>query len=194
MTKHAGNRAVQRLSFWVLAVACLGLCGCPPDAQTRKPDPTRGTVTGLVVCTDSGRPARFAGVQLLPAYDTSAPGPKGADIDLDENGATDIDGRFRIEAVPPGEYYAYATLDGYIDPTLAVDANRLGSDASDRAKLVDEIAQWKDHLVKVTVSAQRTSDIMLAIDRGAEIDGTVTYHPSGHKRLRRPQYPAQIHR
>jgi hypothetical protein len=166
---------MKRLSLWVLAAVCPGLCGCPPDSQTRKPDPTKGTVTGLVLCTDSGRPARFAAVQLLPAYDPSAPDAKGASVDLDENGSTGIDGRFKIEAVPPGEYYAYATLDGYIDPTLAVDASRLGSDASDRAKLVDEIEQWKDHLVKVTVAAQRTSDITISIDRGAEIDGTVTW-------------------
>jgi hypothetical protein len=86
-----------------------------------------------------------------------------------------MDGRFSIEAVPPGEYYAYATLDGYIDPTLAVDAGRLGSGASDRAKLADEIEQWKDHLVRLTVVAQRTSDITLSMDRGAEIDGTVTW-------------------
>jgi hypothetical protein len=167
--------AVKRLSLWVLAVACLGLCGCPPDTQNRKPDPTRGTVTGLVICTDTGRPARFAAVQLLPVFDPNAPGSNGAAVDLDENGSTGIDGRFKIEAVPPGEYYAFAMLDGYIDPTLAIDENRVGSDASDRAKLGDEIEQWKDHLVKLSVAAQHTSDISLTMDRGAEIDGTVRY-------------------
>lgn len=158
-----------------LGLACLALSGCPADTQARKPDPTKGTVTGLVVCTDSGRPARFATVQLLPAYDPDNPGPRDAPVDLDENGSTGIDGRFKIEAVPPGEYYAFAMLDGYIDPTLAIDDSRLGTGASDRAKLADEIAQWKDHLVKLTVAAQRTSDVSIAIDRGAEIDGTVNY-------------------
>ncbi|HTW49827.1 MAG TPA: hypothetical protein VMD92_17855, partial [Acidobacteriaceae bacterium] len=166
---------MKRLSLLVLAAACLGLCGCPPDTQTRKPDPTKGTVTGLVICTDTGRPARFAVVQLLPVYDPDAPGSTAAAVDLDENGSTGIDGRFKIEAVPPGEYYAFAMLDGYIDPTLAIDENRLGSGASDRAKLADEIEQWKDHMVKLTVAAQHTSDISLAMDRGAEIDGTVRY-------------------
>jgi hypothetical protein len=166
---------VKRLSLWVLAAACLVLCGCPPDNQPRKPDPTKGTVTGLVTCTDTGRPARFAVVQLLPVYDPDAPSANTAQVDLDENGSTGIDGRFKIEAVPPGEYYAFAMLDGYVDPTLAIDANRLGSSASDRAKLADEIEQWKDHMVRLTVAAQHTSDISIAIDRGAEIEGTVSY-------------------
>lgn len=166
---------VKRLSLWVLAAACLGLCGCPPDTQSRKPDPTKGTVTGLVLCSDTGRPARFASVQLLPVYDANNPGANSGPIDLGESGSTGLDGRFKIEAVPPGEYYAFAMLDGYIDPTLAIDQNRLGSGASDRAKFADEIEQWKDHLVTLTVAAQHTSDISISIDRGAEIDGTVSY-------------------
>lgn len=167
--------AAKGLRAGALAAACLSLCGCPADTQARKPDPTKGTVTGLVVCNDTGGPARFATVQLLPAYDPDNPGPKDAPVDLDENGSTGIDGRFKIEAVPPGDYYAFAMLDGYIDPTLAIDDNRLGPGASDRAKLTDEIAQWKDHLVKLTVAAQHTSEISITIDRGAEIDGTVSY-------------------
>lgn len=179
MAKIAGQRPA-RLPLLVLAAACLGLCGCPPDTQPpRKPDPTKGTVTGLVLCTDSGRPARFAVVQLLPVYDSDAPGASGAQVDMDENGSTGMDGKFKIEAVPPGEYYAFAMLDGYVDPTLAIDDSRLGSGASGRAKLADEIGQWKDHMVKLTVAAQHTSDITISIDRGAEIDGTVTYDDGG---------------
>lgn len=167
---------MNRLALWGLAAACLLSSGCPDDTP-RQPDPTKGTVTGLVVCTDSGRPARFASVLLLPAYDpkTAGTGPDKNEIDLDEGGTTGLDGRFKIEAVPPGEYYAYATLDGYVDPTLAVDDHRLGSEASERQKLADEIEQWKDHLVKVTVAAQHTSDIDITMDRGAEIAGTMTY-------------------
>jgi hypothetical protein len=156
------------------------LTGCPDDNGPRKPDPTKGTVTGLVLCTDTGKPARFASVMLLPAYDAKAAGtgPDKNQVDLDETGTTGLDGKFKIEAVPPGEYYAFATLDGYIDPTLAVDENRLGSDASEREKLADEIEQWKDHLVKLTVTAQHISDINVSIDRGAEIDGSVSYDDS----------------
>lgn len=166
--------------FCAAAFACLSLSGCPDYNGPRKPDPTKGTVTGLVLCTDTGKPARFATVMLLRAYDpkTAGNGPDKNSVDLDETGTTGLDGRFKIEAVPPGDYYAFATLDGYIDPTLAVDENRLGSEASEREKLIDEIDQWKDHLVKLTVAAQHISDINVSIDRGASIEGTMIYDDS----------------
>jgi hypothetical protein len=156
------------------------LTGCPDDNAPRKPDPTKGTVTGLVICTDTGKPARFASVMLLRAYDpkTARDGPDKDSVDLDETGTTGLDGKFKIEAVPPGDYYAFATLDGYIDPTLAVDEKRLGAEASEREKLIDEIDQWKDHLVKLTVTAQHVSDINVSIDRGAAIEGTMSYDDS----------------
>jgi hypothetical protein len=162
------------------AFACLMLSGCPDDSAPRKLDPTKGTVTGLVLCTDTGKPARFATVMLLRAYDskTAGVGPDKDSVDLDETGTTGLDGKFKIEAVPPGDYYAFATLDGYIDPTLAVDENRLGSEASEREKLLDEIDQWKDHLAKLTVAAQHISDVNISIDRGAEIDGNISYDDS----------------
>lgn len=168
--------------MWLSAAAfvCLTLNGCPEDNSQRKPDPTKGTVTGLVLCTDTGKPARFAAVMLLRAYDpkTAAEGPDKDSVDLDETGTTGLDGKFKIEAVPPGDYYAFATLDGYIDPTLAVEENRLGPGASEREKLIDQIDQWKDHLVKLTVTAQHTSDISVSIDRGAAIEGTMSYDDS----------------
>jgi hypothetical protein len=179
MKSDSFARVKQLCLFCAAALACLTLSGCPDDTP-RKPDPTKGTVTGLVLCTDTGKPARFATVMLLRAYDpkTAGAGPDKDSIDLDENGTTGLDGKFRIEAVPPGDYYAFATLDGYIDPTLAVDENRLGSGASEREKLVDEIDQWKDHLVKLTVAAQHTSDVSVSIDRGASIEGTMSYDDS----------------
>jgi hypothetical protein len=133
-----------------------------------------------VLCTDSDKPARFATVMLLRAYDpkTAGDGPDKDSVDLDENGTTGLDGKFKIEAVPPGDYYAFATLDGYIDPTLAVDENRLGSGASEREKIIDEIDQWRDHLVKLTVAAQHVTDISVSIDRGAAIEGTMSYDDS----------------
>ncbi len=179
--KRKNYGRVQRLCwFRVAAFVCLTLTGCPDDSAPRKPDPTKGTVTGLVLCTDTGKPARFASVVLLPAYDpkTAGTSPDKNSVDLDETGTTGLDGKFKIEAVPPGDYYAFAMLDGYIDPTLAVDDKRLGSEASEREKLIDEIDQWKDHLVKLTVAAQHVSDVSMSIDRGAEIDGNISYDDS----------------
>ena len=180
MKRECYGRVKQLFWFCVAGFACLILSACPGDNGPRKPDPTKGTVTGLVLCTDTGKPARFASVMLLPSYDPKTAGtdPDKNSVDLDENVTTGLDGRFRLEAVPPGEYYAFATLDGYVDPTLAIDDNRLGSQASEREKLADEIEQWKDHLVKLTVTAQHTTDVNVSIDRGAEIEGVMSYDDS----------------
>jgi len=181
MMGRGNYERMKRLGgFCAAAIACLALSGCPDDGGPRKPDPTKGTVTGVVICTDTGKPARFATVMLLRAYDpkTAGVGPDKDSVDLDENGTTGLDGKFKIEAVPPGDYYAFAMLDGYVDPTFAVDDKRLGSDASERENLIDEIDQWKDRLVKLTVTAQHVSDVSVSIDRGAEIEGTVSYDDS----------------
>jgi len=104
----------------ILPIACLFLAGCN-KFQHKKPDPTKGVVTGIVLCSDTGKPARFATVIL-----TAAPkkGEKSDDADplpAAETTVTDLDGRFRLEAVQPGHYYAFATLEGYLDPEFAMD-------------------------------------------------------------------------
>ncbi|MDR3799237.1 MAG: hypothetical protein P4K93_13860 [Terracidiphilus sp.] len=135
-------------------------------------------MTGVVICTDTGKPARFAEVQLLPAAVFSANSNSGnGHLDLEET-ATGLDGRFTIEAVPPGDYYAFATLNGYLDPERGIDFNRAKQQDSDDAQIVEALNQWKEHFAEVTVSAQHTSELKLAIERGAEIDGTVSYDDS----------------
>lgn len=161
----------------VLPSLCLLLSGCPEDLP-RKPDPTKGTVTGSVVCTDTGKPARFAEVQLLPAaMFNSSVQMKHSDVDLGEAADTGLDGRFKIEAVPPGDYYAFATLNGYLDPERGIDFSR-AAEKDDDAQMADALSQWKEHFVEVSVSAQHTTELSLAIERGAEIDGTVSYDDS----------------
>ena len=55
--------------FLASSALCLLLYDCGPNSRFApvKPDPTKGTVTGTVICGDTGRPARFATVQLLSA-------------------------------------------------------------------------------------------------------------------------------
>jgi hypothetical protein len=86
-----------------------------------------------------------------------------------------LDGRFRLEAVEPGRYYAFATLEGYLEPKMGIDPTRFGEKASLRERIQNAIDQWKSHLVEVRVSAHSTADVALQIERAAEITGTVTY-------------------
>ena len=166
----------MRWRVWLfgLLVCCMFGVGCRQKSN-KKPDATKGVVTGVVICNDTGKPARFAWVIL-----TRVPKTEGKPEDFEvlapvENTTTDLDGRFRLEAVEPGQYYAYATLEGYLEPERGIDVQKVLSMPDDKSKALEAIRQWKDHLVEVTVGAHRISDISLAIDRGAEIRGTVSY-------------------
>jgi hypothetical protein len=156
------------------SVACLLLSGCNKN-QHKKPDPTKGAVTGIVLCADTGKPARFATVTLSAIPKAGEKGEQGDPLPATEVTVTDLDGRFRLEAVEPGRYYAFATLEGYLDPVLGLDLARLNSLASDRERTLDAISQWKDHLTEVMVNVHRVADLSLQVERGAEIDGAVTF-------------------
>jgi len=158
----------------ILPIACLFLAGCN-KFQHKKPDPTKGTVTGVVLCSDTGKPARFATVIL-----TAAPqkGEKSDDADplpAAETTVTDLDGRFRLEAVHPGHYYAFSTLEGYLDPEFSLDPDKLKSLSAGWEQRNYSIAQWKDHLTEVIVGVRRVSEVSIQIERAAEIAGTVTF-------------------
>jgi len=158
----------------ILPIACLLLAGCN-KFQHKKPDPTKGVVTGVVLCSDTGKPARFATVIL-----TAVPqkGEKSDDADplpAAETTITDLDGRFRLEAVQPGRYYAFATLEGYLDPEFALDPDKLKSLSAGWEQRNYSIEQWKDHLTQVTVGVHRISEVSIQIERAAEIAGTVTF-------------------
>lgn len=159
--------------FWLCSAACLFIhdCGSTSRFAPRKPDPTKGTVTGTVTCTDTGKPARFALVTLIP--DPRA--PKTDPSPSMETTETDLDGKFKIEAVAPGEYFAFAALSGYLDPEYGVDFERVDALKDESAQNGELIDQWKVHMVEVSVSPQHTSAFSIQIERGAEISGTVSY-------------------
>ena len=166
---------MQRLrAFSIPLVACLVIAGCN-KYQHKKPDPTKGVVTGVVLCADTGKPARFATVALTAVPKEGEKNDQGDPLPAVEITVTDLEGRFRMEAVDPGRYYAFATLDGYLDPALGLDPDKLQSLATDRERHLYSIKQWKDNLVQVTVSVHRAAEISIPIQRAAEISGTVTF-------------------
>jgi len=171
-----GQTARKSTLLGLLSVLCLLLTGCPDDLP-RKPDPSKGTVSGIALCSDTGKPARFAQVQLLPAAMFDQHTAKNAEMDLDESATTGLDGRFTIEAVPPGDYLAYATLDGYLDPERGLDLSRVKREDAD-LDLAATLSQWRGRLIPITVSAQRTTNLPLELERGAALEGTVSYDDS----------------
>jgi hypothetical protein len=158
----------------ILSISCLLVAGCNKFAH-QKPDPTKGVVTGIVFCADTGKPARFATVTLTAAPKAGEKSDGTDPLPAAETTITDLDGRFRMEAVPPGHYYAFATLEGYLDPTLALDPDKLRATSVGAEQRRYSIEQWKDHLTEVTVAVRRVSEISIQIERGAEIAGTVTF-------------------
>ena len=158
--------------FWFCSALCLMLYECGPSSRfaPRKADPTKGTVTGTVICADTGKPARFATIQLLPSPNATS----GDNGPSEEIAVTDLDGKFKIEAVAPGDYFASATLEGYLNPLYGVDFDRMDPDDDKKAN-ADLIEQWKEHMVPVSVAARSTTDFSIEIERGAEVTGTVAY-------------------
>ncbi|MGD0294257.1 MAG: carboxypeptidase-like regulatory domain-containing protein [Terracidiphilus sp.] len=160
--------------LWVFSIGCLLIAGCDTK-KPKKPDPTKGVVTGIVICADTGKPARFAKVTLSAAPQKDEKAEQRAPLPEDETTMTDLEGRFRLEAVEPGQYYAFATLEGYLNPMRSLDFARLDKLPNGREQELDAIDQLKDHLAEVTVHVHRTSEISLRVERGAEIRGTVMF-------------------
>ena len=105
------------------------------------PSPT-SAVSGHVICGDTGLPARFAAVQLIPEK------PKRAAPVIDMANVKDvndmakalaknmaqaqkgtgltavsaIDGSFEMPKVPAGTYYVVAQLNGYLSPLSSLSA------------------------------------------------------------------------
>jgi hypothetical protein len=159
----------------VVCAACLCFAGCGGKHRPRKPDPTKGAVTGVVICDDTGKPARFATVTLTAVIVKDGKVQSDGPLPPLENAETDLDGRFRMEAVEPGHYYAFATLEGYLDPMRGVDFAKLESLSNDQERSIEAIREWKDRMVEVTVAVHRASEVTVHLSRASEIAGTVTY-------------------
>jgi hypothetical protein len=153
----------------VLAVAALPLAFAGV-AQTATPEmppkegkakPPTGIVSGTVYCADTNLPARNGEIILVPT--------SGENRGIPRTTATDLNGRFALGKVPEGRYYIAAMLPGYVDLLAQVSAARLVAMSPDDRKEFDA------HVTTVVVSAGQPAEVSLRLERGTEIDGTVTY-------------------
>lgn len=139
-----------------------GQVAVPPRFTVQQPPQQTGyTVTGRVVCADTQRAARFAQVMLVPATNGTSDFERGRMA----VGRTDLDGRFTIDNVPPGEYFGTAELTGYINDAPAVrNALNQGGDALNAVSTVP----------RVQVSNGGGS-LQLSLQRGAVVAGSVQW-------------------
>ena len=145
-------------------------------------------VTGRVFCTDTGQPARFAGVQLISENPSKSPLLDPASLGKDPNfekilatamtaimkgsnlsTITALDGTFSLDKVPPGTYYVVATLAGYQSPLGEFSQmERLKADDA-TVKAVESAAE------KIVVQPSQAAHVEIRIERGASISGAIHY-------------------
>ena len=148
------------------APVCIAQTPTPePQAKVAKAKPPTGTVHGTVYCADTNLPARHAQIFLLQSAGENQAMPNVT--------ATDLNGRFALKNVPEGRYYFAAMLAGYVDSVAQFSPSRLAAMSSDDKK------EFEAHVTSVVISAAQPAEVSLRLERGAEIDGTVTYDDGG---------------
>jgi hypothetical protein len=181
---------MRRLVF-VLSSAAL-VFSCLPAAAQEQPAPQAApsgytTVSGRVICGDTGHPARFAAVQLIPekpqptqttdwanvkdatdmakAMDKSmAQAKKGTGL----SAVSSIDGSFEMPQVPAGTYYVVAQLKGYLSPLDALSEEDKYKGGADAVKKIQAHAER----IIVQDAPVRTD---LRLERGGSINGVIRY-------------------
>ena len=146
----------------------LALTGIPLQSQelpSKATSSPTGSVSGTVICSDTQAPARFAKVVLVNRNLPHFPTMDVPRTTLSITGLTGIDGHFLIDQVPPGDYYAMASVDGYIFP-LTLILNE--SPSHPLAELLHDVPQ-------VHVAASQTAQTEIALQRGGLIAGQATF-------------------
>lgn len=164
------------LALWPLFLSLT----CP--AQTtgnRAPEPN-GIVTGHVFCGDTGLPARFASVSLMPVPEPAqtklnkpglgstsklAPGTVTTSIAVD----TVLDGGYTLTHIAPGTYYVIVRQSGYITPLNLFTKKQLEAPTDEERALIDEA------LPRIHVEQDSTAHADVQLQRGAAVSGTISY-------------------
>lgn len=159
----------------VTCVVVAILCGASVRAQQPAAGPSgpTGSVAGYVEFDETKLPARFAVIHLVPKPDDAA-------MTLDPNvrdmspaprlhmavGSSEMDGRFHIDGVPEGDYFAGALMPGYV-----ATREMMGGGNATGERLKKQIAS----LPIVHVSAGQVANLNLTLHHAAVIAGRVQY-------------------
>jgi len=175
------------LSISALAVSCLSSAAQEQAAPEAPPSPS-SAVSGHVICGDTGLPARFAAVQLIPEKPKrTAPVIDMANVkDVNDmakalaksmsqaqkgtglTAISAIDGSFEMPKVPAGTYYVVAQLNGYLSPLSALSAEDRFGDGTEAVKHIQAQAE------KVVVQGAPVR-VDIRLERGGSISGVIRY-------------------
>jgi hypothetical protein len=150
-----------------------------PAAVPESPSALTGSVTGFVYYGETRLPARFAEINIVPIPSEAAvapaknpPIPPGVPQQRDRGvqrvyGTSGMDGSFRLDGVPAGDYIVAALKPGYITPGAAA--------AMDFSLSEDQLKSLIASLPQVHVGAGQTASVSLTLRRGAVIAGRMQF-------------------
>jgi hypothetical protein len=165
------RRQAAYFLFLILPVASVP--GQRPEAAPQIISLDTGSVIGHVKCGELEFPGHFAEIRLVPkpsdsnssSVDQTAtfnPPKQHLQIVLGHAG---LDGSFRMDGVPVGDYLAIARLPGYVAPGTS--ANMFATD--------DQLKRLIVSVPTVHVDAGKVTSLDLALRRGAAISGRVQF-------------------
>ena len=180
------RRLVFILSCAALVFSCLP-AAAQEQAVPQTAPPAYSTVSGHVICGDTGNPARFAAVQLIPEKPQQTQTTDWANVKNEKDMAkiiaknmsqtqkgsglsaiSSIDGSFEMPKVPAGTYYIVAQLSGYLSPLSALST---GDRMNGGAGVIKQIQAQAEKIV--VQSAPVRADVRL--ERGGSINGVIRY-------------------
>lgn len=174
------SRSKPFLAFAFLAILSPGSAHPqPPAAVPESPSALTGSVTGFVYYGETRLPARFAEINIVPiASEADVASAKNQPIQpsvpqqRDRRvqrvfGTSGMDGSFRLDGVPEGDYLVAALKPGYIIPGAAA--------AMDISLSEDQLKSLLASLPQVHVGAGQTASVSLTLHRGAVIAGRMRF-------------------
>jgi hypothetical protein len=174
--------SLDRRTFFAAAILLFGVA----TLYAQQPaDAPAGTVSGVVTCSDTQRPARFASVTLTPVPEDKPAAKPKSDKEAEDDpaaamkviggmmggmtmlqGQSGLDGAYTIANVPPGDYYVSSTEPGYVSSMASAQA-AAPPGAAGKARYPG--------VTVVHVEANHTAHGDLTLDRGAAVMGTVAF-------------------